>query len=561
MNTNHTHWNVLPQISSPANTGKYHPLLIQLLHNRGITEPEQIDLFMNNDGRLEADPFLLPDMDRAVERIYQALMAGDTIAVYGDFDADGVTATAVLVQGLSALGGKLIPYIPHRTYEGYGLRVSAIEKLREQGVKLIITVDTGISAYTEVERAHKMGIEVVVTDHHIPPEKIPPACAVVDPKRIDSRYPYYDLAGVGVAYKLLQAMVRGRGREDITQEVLDLVALGTVTDMVTLTGENRYWVKKGLDLINTSTRLGLQRLIANTRLQKGKLDAQSISWVLGPRINAAGRMDHATTSYQLLVTEDVKEADMLAAMLENKNADRLKQTSELLERADKDIIAAGSQQPILLSAGEDYPAGVMGLVAGRLTDRYYRPVILFRQGKDTCRGSGRSIREFDLMAALDGCQDLLSNYGGHTMEAGFNMAADNLAEFRQRIKALAAEKLAGLDLRPHINIDAEVSLKLLAGTMHMQLQQLAPFGTGNPVPCFVSRGVDILERRQIGSQNEHLRLKVRQDGTVWDAVGFGLGSCFSELGPSMDIVYNLEMDFWNGEETLRLNLLDCAPSR
>lgn len=560
MNSCHTHWNVLPRVGLSVDTGGYHPLIVQLLHNRGITEPEQVDLFMKNDDRLEADPALMPDIDRAVNRIYQALMAGDTIAVYGDFDADGVTATAVLVQGLTALGGKVIPYIPHRTYEGYGLRVSAIEKLREQGVRLIITVDTGISAYTEVERAHKMGIEVVVTDHHVPPEKLPPACAVVNPKRTDSQYPYYDLAGVGVAYKLLQALVRGRGRPEIAEGVLDLVALGTVTDMVSLTGENRYWVKRGLEIINRSARLGLQRLIANTRLHQGKLDAQGISWVLGPRINAAGRIDHATTSYQLLMSEDVKEADMLAAMLESKNADRLKQTGELLARADKDIVAAGIEQPILLSAGEDYPAGVMGLVAGRLTDRYYRPVILFRQGKDTCRGSGRSIREFDLMEALDQCRDLLSNYGGHTMAAGFNLSARHLGEFKQRMTELAAEKLTGLDLRPHINIDAEVSLGMFAGEMYAKLQQLAPFGTANPLPCFVSRRVDVLERRQMGGQCEHLRLKLRQDGSTWDAVGFGLGPNFTELTAKVDIVYTLELDRWNGAETLRLNLLDFAPA-
>lgn len=561
MNISHTHWNILPQVGLSADTGGYHPLIKQLLHNRGITESAQVELFMSNDVRVEADPWLMPDMDRAVNRVYQALMAGDTIAVYGDFDADGVTATAVLVQGLTALGGKLIPYIPHRTYEGYGLRVSAIEKLREQGVRLIITVDTGISAYAEVERAHKMGIDVVVTDHHVPPEKIPPASAVVNPKRTDSHYPYYDLAGVGVAYKLLQALVSGRGRPEIAEGVLDLVALGTVTDMVTLTGENRFWVKRGLEILNNSTRLGLQRLIDNSRLQSGKLDAQGISWVLGPRINAAGRMDHATTSYQLLMTEDTKEADMLATMLESRNADRLKQTGELMERADKDIVASGIEQPILLSAGEDYPAGVMGLVAGRLTDRYYRPVILFRQGKDTCRGSGRSIREFDLMDALDQCQDLLSNYGGHTMAAGFNVSARNLPEFKQRMMDMAAKKLTGLDLRPRINIDAEVSLAMFGGDMYSKLQQLAPFGTGNPLPCFVSRGVNVLDRRQMGGQNEHLRLKLRQDNTTWDAVGFGLGTNFSELTARIDIVYNLEMDYWNGEETLRLNLQDFAPSR
>jgi single-stranded-DNA-specific exonuclease len=555
-----THWRLLTPTQPPLDIPGVNPLVARLLYNRGISEPSQIETFLNADSRLESDPFLLPDIHQAVSRTYQALLTGEEIAIYGDFDADGITATALLVQGLSALGGKVIPYIPHRYHEGYGLQVAALEKLHKQGISLIITVDTGITAIAEIQKARKMGIDIIVTDHHLPLASLPPALAVVDPKRSDSNCQSTELAGVGVAFKFLQALLKGSGREELVNSLLDLVALGTVTDMVPLTGDNRYWVKRGLELLNNTERLGLQEMMRSASLKPGNLDTESISWILGPRLNAAGRLDDAATSYKLLLTQDPNEAASLVSELEEKNAKRQRLTSELLQRVRDKIIAARTDLPLLMIGEEDYPPGVMGLVAGRLSEEFYRPVILFRFGSETCRGSGRSIPEFDLMAALAGCRDLLSNFGGHTKAAGFTVPTNNLPQLERQLLTLAKAQLAGLDLRPHIDIDAQVTLSDLTGETFKQIQQLAPFGSGNPLPAFVSRHVEIVELRQIGSRNEHLGLKLRQEGIVWDAIGFRFGSRAQEMTAFLDIAYNLDIDRWNGAEKLRLKLLDFAPS-
>ena len=553
-----TFWRLLTPAERPINIPGVHPLLAQLLCNRGISEPSQIETFLNADSRLEADPFLLPDMHQAVSRIYQALLTGEEIAIYGDFDADGITATALLVQGLSALGGKVIPYIPHRYHEGYGLQVAALEKLRKQGISLIITVDTGITAIAEIQKARKMEIDIIVTDHHLPLASLPPALAVVDHKRSDSVCQSTELAGVGVAFKLLQALLKGSGREELLNRLLDLVALGTVTDMVPLTGDNRYWVKRGLELINNTERLGLQEMMRGANLKPGNLDTESISWVLGPRLNAAGRLGDAATSYQLLLTQDPQEAASLASELEEKNAKRQRLTSELLERARERIIATGTDLPLLMTGDEDYPTGVIGLVAGRLSEEFYRPVILFKFGAETCRGSGRSIPEFNLMAALKDCRDLLTNFGGHTKAAGFSVPTTNLTQLQKRLLTLAEAQLAGLDLRPHIDIDAEVPLSVFTGETFKQIQRLAPFGSGNPLPAFVSRHVEIVDQRQIGSHGEHLGLKLKQEGIVWNAIAFRFGNRAQETAAYLDIAYNLDIDRWNGGERLRLKLLDFA---
>ena len=556
----HTHWNLLPLRDQAVTTPGVHPLVAQLLYNRGITEPLQTELFLSSDKRSEVDPFLLPDIHQAVSRTYQALFSGEKIAIYGDFDADGIAATALLVQGLSALGGEVIPYIPHRLNEGYGLKVAALEKLRNQGVSLVITVDTGITAFTEAEKAQSMGMDMIITDHHLPLSSLPSAKMIVNPKRSDSIYPFAGLAGVGVAFKFLQALLQGAGRDDLIDRSLDLVALGTVTDMVPLVGENRYWVKRGLELLNDTQRIGIQEMLRIAGLKPGSLSTESISWTLGPRLNAAGRLANATTSYQLLLTENPKEASSLAAELEEKNAERQRLTSELMHKAREKVIAAGAELPLLMVGDQDYPPGVMGLVAGRLVEEFYRPVVVFKLGPDVCRGSGRSIREFDIMAAFKECEDLLSRFGGHTRAAGFSLQTKNLDQFQQRLLNIAQGQLSGLDLRPHIDIDAEVTLSIFAGETFNQVQQLAPFGSGNPLPIFISRHVEVVDQRNVGSQNEHLSLKLKQEGITWNAIGFRLGNFAQEITSHVDIVYNIELRTWNGRENLRVNLLDFAPS-
>jgi len=536
------------------------PLVARLLYNRGITSSAEADSFLKADERLSIDPFLLPDMHAAVNRVFKALFSGEKIAIYGDFDADGITATALLVQGLTALGGDVVPYIPHRQYEGYGLKVAALEKLRNQGVTLVITVDTGITAFTECEKAHKMGIDILITDHHVPLEKLPAAKIIVDPKRTDSQCPFIDFAGVGVAFKLLQAMLAGSTKEELVKSSLELVTLGTITDMSPLVSENRHWVRTGLKLLSKTTRTGLLELMSCANIDKSKLSTETISYQIGPRLNSAGRLDDAGTSYQLLVTQDRNQARMLAMNLEEKNKERQRIVAETYDRARRQILEDGADRYILMAADADYPAGVMGLVAGKLTEEFYRPVILFKIGTDTCRGSARSIQEFDLMEALKSCHHLLTRYGGHARAAGFNIHTRDLPQMQERMKREAEEKLKGLDLRPHIDIDVEVPLSAFSKGVYEEIRQLEPYGMSNPAPVFLSRKVEVVEQKLVGNQNDHIKLKLKHDNVTWDTMGFRLGNYIGDLGRHIDIVYSVEVDNFNGKGQLRLNLLDFARS-
>jgi single-stranded-DNA-specific exonuclease len=556
----HYRWNLLPPVPDKnlaLNSG-LSPLIAQLLYNRGLTEPSQLEPFITADRRLSGDPSLLPDIQPAVARIYRALLSGENIAVYGDFDADGITGAALLVQGLSRLGGKVTPYIPHRLTEGYGLNIAALEKLHQQGISLVISVDCGITALAEVKRANRLKLDIVITDHHTPLPEIPPAVAVVNPKRADSAYPFPELTGVGVAGKLLQALLRGIGKEEQLDGLFDLIAIGTVADMAPLAGENRYLVKEGLKLMNTSPRLGIREITAQAGLSPGSLDAESISWVIAPRLNAAGRLAHAMTSYKLLMTDSPKEAEGLAVWLEQKNAERQRLTAKVQAKAREQVLAQGIS-PLLIAAGSDYPLGIAGLVAGRLAEEFYRPALVIRTGEKLSSGSGRSIPEFNIIAALTGCRRLLSHFGGHSQAAGFTLPTSNLPRLEQYLGQQAAEQLKGAELRPQLNIDAEVTLPNLSGDTFNTIQQLSPFGRGNPSPIFLSRRAEIVDCRTMGNGAQHLRLKVKQGGTVWDGVGFRLGCYLAEISPRLDIVYNLEIDRWQGKEKLRLNILDFAP--
>ncbi len=559
---NHCRWNLLPPAPDKYLVGSSgrSPLIAQLLYNRGLTEPSHLELFITSDKRLSGDPFLLSDMHRAVARVYRALLSGEKIAIYGDFDADGIAGTALLVQGLSILGGDAIPYIPHRLTEGYGLKIAALEKLQRQGVSLVITVDCGITALPEVKKAKRIGLDVIITDHHTPLLEIPPALAVVNPKLPDSPYPFSELTGVGVALKLLQALFQSVGREEQTGELMDLVALGTIADMAPLLGENRYLVKQGLKLINANPRLGIREMIIQAGLEIGSIDAESISWVLAPRLNAAGRLAHALTSYKLLMTDSPQEAHGLTIWLEQKNAERQRLTTGALAKAREQILAQGIL-PLLVASDKDYPVGIVGLVAGRLSEEFCRPAIVIRTGEKMSSGSCRSIPEFDIILALTRCSGLLSQFGGHSQAAGFILPTRNLARLQQELLQLATAQLEGVDLRPQLDIDAEVTLSELGGDTFNTIQQLAPFGRGNPLPAFLSRGVEVVDCRTMGSNGEHLRMKVKQGNMVWDGVAFRLGNYLDEASSPLDIVYNLEIDRWGGGERLRLNIQDFAPSR
>ncbi len=559
---NHSRWNVLPPAPAEYLRGisGLPPLIAQLLFNRGLAEPDQVESFITADKRLSYDPLLLTGMTQAVSRVYRALLSGENIAIYGDFDTDGITATALLVKGLSGLGASVTPYIPHRVNEGHGLRIGALERLRQQGVSLVITVDCGITGVAEVKKARKLGLDIVITDHHTPLDEVPQAAAVVDPKLPNSKYPFTELAGVGVAFKFLEALLQSLGKEEILAKLIDLVSLGTVADMMPLVSENRYLVKQGLRLLNTSPRLGIREMVTQAGLPMGSLDTESISWVIAPRLNTTGRLEHALPSYQLLMTDSVDEARKLSQWLEQKNAERQRLTTKVVSSARESILAEGIA-PILVAADEDYPAGIVGLVAGRLSGEFYRPTVVVKIGKQQSNGSCRSIPEFNIVQALNQCRHLFTNFGGHPQAAGFTLPTKNLPHLKAALLELATAELAGVDLRPHLDIDAEIKLTDLGGNTFPTLQKLAPFGQGNPNPTFLSREVEVIDCRTIGSNGEHLKLKLLQDGFLWDGIAFQAGDYRREIAPLMDIVYYLELDQWRGEQRLRLNLLDFAPAK
>jgi single-stranded-DNA-specific exonuclease len=534
------------------------PLVKQILYNRGLEDPATIAAFLEGGESLSHDPYLMPDIHQAISRIYQALLSGEKMAVYGDFDADGITGTVLLVQTLKKLGGSVIPYIPHRMNEGHGLNRTAINEMRELGVTLIITTDCGVSATAETQIAKRKGIDVIVTDHHNPQEELPQCIAVINPKRADSKYPFRELAGVGVSYKLAQALYDSVGKREEAEELLDLVAIGTIADMMPLHNENRYLVKKGLEKINSEPRLGIRMMMEFAGLSQGKVASEDVSWALAPRLNAAGRLEHALGGYNLLITEDWKEAHSLAAKLEEQNLERQKLTVKAFTHAKEQVL---QKEPgsLIVSSSHEYPAGIIGLVAGRISNEFYRPTIIVKIGQKTSQGSCRSIVEFDIINAINNLSSYLTRYGGHPQAAGFTIKTAELTPFLNEMEQIANEKLEGLDLKPSLEIDADVKLNEIGGKAYHALSALAPFGKGNPVPVLVSRDVEVIKCRQMGSTGKHLRLQVKNNGAVWDAVAFGQGDNFEDVKGRMDIAFNLEQDEWMGETRLRLKLLDMKP--
>jgi single-stranded-DNA-specific exonuclease len=559
---NHYRWHLQPDLppAHPLQHTQYPPLIRQLLYNRGFTQPSQAELFLQPHSQLCADPKLLPDMAKAVSRIYQALLRGEQMAIYGDFDVDGISATALLVKGLAALGGRVIPYIPHRLQEGHGLNSFALNELKEHGVSLIITVDCGITDIEQVKKASsRSGLDIIISDHHLPEEELPHALAVIDPHRKDSTYPFKELSGVGVAYKLLWSLYQSMGREQEVSAYLDLVALGTVADMVPLVDENRYMVVEGLKRLRASDRPGIRELALQAGINIEMLSTEHISWTLAPRLNAAGRMETAISSYQLLATDSIEEARSLAQGLAEKNSERQRLTSTAFSQAREQILSRGIGS-LLITSHKDYPGGILGLVAGKLADEFYHPAVVIQVGDELSHGSCRSIPEFNIAHAISQCAELLSRHGGHAQAAGFTLPTKNLPLLEEKLCQIASHELAQLDLRPQLEIDAPMRFSELGATTFELLQKMSPFGKGNPAPIFLTRGVRVADSRTMGSNGQHLRLKLKQANVIWEAVAFGVGERVMEMQLPLDIVYNLEQDEWNGETHLRLNLLDFAGS-
>ncbi len=564
-------WRTAPRIP-PSDRNRlrdFHPVLAQILYNRGYSDPGEALRFLT--GRLpDLNPFLLPDMNLAVTRIRQAIRAEDPIAVYGDFDTDGVTATALLVQALRALNAVVEPYIPHREEDGYGLNSSALMQMAQDGFRLVITVDCGIRSMQEVQDARAVGLDLIITDHHSVGVDLPDALAVVNPKRADNKYPETMLAGVGVAYRLADALFRaarsfGEPVGVTLEDLVDLVAVGTVADLAPLNSlENRALVIQGLAALNAARRPGLYALMEEAHLRPGKLKAINIGFGLGPRLNAAGRLEHASTAYELLTTDDFDQARVLASELQEINVRRQDETrlSEIVARELALRGLEGVDPPLLFAADESFLPGIVGLMAGRLAEEFYRPAVVVEINRATgeCRGSCRSIPEFDILHALDQCADLMVRHGGHAQAAGFTVRLENLDDLRMRLFELAAEALWDDDLRPELDIDAEVPLDMLTIDLARELARLEPTGHLNPQPMLATYGVPVLDARPVGRDNAHLKLTLGEASLRLDAIAFRQGALTYDLPRRVDIAYHLEINEWNGRERPQLNVRDIRPS-
>lgn len=543
-----------------------HPVVVRVLAALGLADPAAARACLDRSPG-DDNPFRMAGMDAAVARLRQAIRGGEPIAVYGDYDADGVTATALLTEALTAVGAADVrQFIPHRERDGYGVHAHALEALARQGVRLVVTVDCGIRAAREIDAVARRGLEVIVTDHHALPRDLPAATAVINPRRPDCRYGYHDLAGVGLAFKLAQALLRverrtRRGAASGLDEVdlLDLAALGTIADMVPLVGENRSIVHRGLERLRTTSRPGLRALIDASGLRPDAVTARALGYDLGPRINAAGRVDDARTALDLLLTRDAAEAARLAASIERHNTERRAAQDEAAQAAEARL-AGHTDAPFLLDVSPDVPLGVVGLVAGRLVERHYRPAAVLRIDGDVARGSARSIPEFDMVAGLDQVADLLLRHGGHARAAGFTVHRSNLGALRDRLSALAAEALRGLDLRPALDIAAEVEAADVDWPLAAALEALEPYGQGNPAPLLVWRGASVLSRRTFGSARQHLGLRLdggRTSGPL-EAVAFHRGADFGAIGDRIDVVFTLGVNVWQGTRRLELKVEDLA---
>lgn len=538
------------------------PLVGQLLWSRNITDPAQVGSFLAADYGTLHDAFALRDMEPAVARIRQAIEQQETVAVYGDFDTDGVTGVALLKQALSALGLTVLPYIPKRLEEGYGLNLQAVEVLARQA-KLLITVDCGVSNVAEIARAQALGLDVIVLDHHTPPAVLPQAYALINPKRDGCNYPYKMLAGVGVAYKLTQALHRAGLRSDLKgRDLLDVVALGTVTDMAPLDGENRVLVKHGLVALNTSERPGLNALI-DAAAARRPLDARAIGYSLGPRINAAGRLDDAIMAYELLLATSDVEARRLADQLNAINLQRQTLTKDVQQAAYELAVKSGRhEQRVIILNGADFPAGVVGLVAARLVEMFGRPVLLLERGELTSRGSGRSIAGFSIIDALTEVGHLFEKFGGHTMAAGFTINNAHLPELEARLNAIAQRDLADDLLVPRLLYDAELTLGQHSLELIDQIAQLEPYGHGNPEPVWVSRSLKVIDVRTMGKDRQHLKLRLFDGQTAVDALWWRNAERIDAFArnPRVDVAYTLSTNDYLGKRRVQLIVKDICPS-
>jgi single-stranded-DNA-specific exonuclease len=535
----------------------YAPVVAQLLFNRGYADPTAARAFLAGELNQSDDPSGLLGLPETVDRLRRAITARESIAIYGDYDTDGVTAAVLLVQVLAALGADVQPYIPKRESEGYGLNPKALSELKEQGVNLVVSVDCGVRSLDEADHARRIGLDLIITDHHTPGPELPRALAVVNPKQPGDPYPEKYLAGVGLAYKVAQGLIRPLPEKPLNgSDVLDLVALGTVADLAPLVGENRRLVRQGLAVINKPRREGLKSLMRVSRLQPGGVDAVAIGFALGPRLNAAGRLESAMAAYDLLTTRDVVQAGQLAMQLEAQNRERQTLTREAQARARELALAAHPDAALLFAAGPEFKEGIVGLAAARLTEEFYRPAVVAHRGPEVTKGSARSIREFHITDAFDQCAELLERHGGHAAAAGFTALTPKVDELAERLRAIAARELGERDLRPALQIDAVVRLDEVSGGLLNSLRQFEPCGYGNPTPLLASYDVIAANARQVGVEGKHLKLTLGDGRVTADAIAFNQGRWFGRLPARVNVAYQLELNEWGGESRLQLRVKD-----
>lgn len=548
------------EVEKIANEFNVSKLLATILSNKKISKKEDIEKFLSPTRNDFHDPFLMPDMKIAVDRIIKAIEIKEKIMIYGDYDVDGITSITVLKQFLEDRGIVADTYIPNRLDEGYGLNKKAIEEIAKQNYTLMITVDCGISGIEEVEYANSLGIETIITDHHEQAETIPNALAVVDAKRKDNKYPFNQLAGVGVVFKLIQAIGFSLGLEEKEYlKYLDLVCVGTISDIVPLVDENRVIAKLGLKLVEVTRNLGLKTLLDTVGYKK--IDSITISFGVAPRINACGRMGYQEEALKLFLTKDLEEAKNISNKLNEYNKERQDKEKRIFAEAIEKIEKGEKDKSCIILGNENWHHGVIGIVASKVTDMYFKPSILIcfeEQGEG--KGSGRSIPGFDLHEALTKCDKYIEKFGGHSMAIGITVKRENFEEFKKQFEEYA--KNSNIDkIIPIIYIDEEITLKEINLKAVQELQLLEPFGEGNKMPLFLYKNLKIDSIRAL-SEGKHLKLTLKDDNMLIDAIGFNMGDYTNDylIGDRIDVVGNLEINSFNGIDKVQINLKDIRRS-
>lgn len=541
-------------------------LLAQLLANRGIKSEQQIADFLNVDYAKLHDPFLFKDMKKAVQRIWQAIEGKEKILIYSDYDADAVTANAVLYRMFESLGIKVEVYIPDRFAEGYGLNLEAFEKIKAQGVQVVITVDCGTNSVAEAEFCKANGIDLIITDHHEITGATPDAYALINPKNPAEKYPYHELVGVGVAFKVACAVLAQRDRHDLPEGyekwLLDLVAIGTVADCHSLLGENRILVKYGLKVLAKTKWIGLQALLDLAGISGKPLDTYTLGFIIAPRINAAGRIEHASSAFNLLVTNDPEQALQLAKDLETLNSRRQMLTETVMSEA-REQLALIQERKILMAAGTDWPKGVVGLVAGKLTEEFGKPVLVMERGAEESTGSARSIPSFNIVEALKYSESVLVKYGGHAAAAGFTVRTEHIDVFYKNLLEFADKNINESDLSRVIDIEAEAKADDLNLKTLQTLEAFEPFGVDNNKPKFLVSNVEVRGCNAVGKDQKHLQLAIAArlgNGAdkVFKCIAFGFGKAAANLAPGkkIDLVCEMIADNWQGRTDLKLRIID-----